>query len=350
MTFSSESASSPATVPMIRIGRFRILRELGRGAIGTVYLGHDPIIDRSVAIKTLNSRLPRGEKKKYEQQFINEARAAGRLSHPNIVTIYDASVEAGTTYIAMEYLQGKELSKLLESRHRFPMNDIAVIILRVADALGYAHKNGVTHRDVKPANIFLTDDETPKVMDFGIARAPNRISDQNAEQAYTLFKNNLLGTPNYMSPEQAMGRQTDHRTDLYSLGVIMYEMLAGVKPFRSRDTSHLLQQIAFKVPTAPHLLDPQVPIILSNIAMRAMSKRPEKRYQSGQEMALDLRRYLAHAKRLRHKVRNEEAAAAMASTPARQATHAAPKRRRLFWAACGVGLGAFGLTRIKWRP
>lgn len=348
MTSSSGSAAPRATVPMTRIGRFRIMHELGRGAIGTVYLGHDPIIDRSVAIKTLNSRLPHGEKKKYEQQFINEARAAGRLSHPNIVTIYDASVEAGTTYIAMEYLQGKELHKLLDSGHRFAMEDIAVVVLRIADALDYAHKNGVIHRDIKPANIFLVDDETPKVMDFGIARAPNRISDEDADQAYTLFKNNLLGTPNYMSPEQAMGRQTDHRTDLYSLGIIMYEMLTGTKPFRSRDTNHLLQQIAFKVPTAPHLVDAHIPVVLSNIAMKAMSKRPEKRYQNGHEMALDLRRHLAHAKRMRQEARNE--AASPAAAPARRPAQATPKRRRLIVAACAAGLGAFGLSRMKRRP
>lgn len=348
MTSSSGSAAPRATVPITRIGRFRIMHELGRGAIGTVYLGHDPIIDRSVAIKTLNSRLPHGEKKKYEQQFINEARAAGRLSHPNIVTIYDASVEAGTTYIAMEYLQGKELHKLLDSGHRFAMEDIAVVVLRIADALDYAHKNGVIHRDIKPANIFLVDDETPKVMDFGIARAPNRISDEDADQAYTLFKNNLLGTPNYMSPEQAMGRQTDHRTDLYSLGIIMYEMLTGTKPFRSRDTNHLLQQIAFKVPTAPHLVDPHIPVVLSNIAMKAMSKRPEKRYQNGHEMALDLRRHLAHTNRMRQEARNE--AASPAAAPARRPAQATPKRRRLIVAACAAGLGAFGLSRMKRRP
>ncbi len=322
------------------------MRELGRGAIGTVYLGHDPIIDRSVAIKTLNARLPRGEKKKYEQQFVNEARAAGRLSHPNIVTIYDASVEAGTTYIAMEYLLGKELHKLLDSGHRFAMDDIAVIILRIADALNYAHKNGVIHRDIKPANIFLVEDDAPKVVDFGIARAPNRLSDQDAEQAYTLFKNNLLGTPNYMSPEQAMGRQADHRTDLYSLGIIMYEMLTGSKPFRSRDTNHLLQQIAFKVPTAPHLLDPEVPIVLSNIAMKALSKRPEKRYQTGQEMVLDLRRYLAHVKRGRSEAKNDENPFA-ASAPSHRAPPQAPKRRLFFWAACAAGLGALGMVGLK---
>lgn len=348
MTLSSASATPRASVPMTRIGRFHIIRELGRGAIGTVYFGHDPIIDRSVAIKTLNSHLQRDEKKKYEQQFINEARAAGRLSHPNIVTIYEASVEAGTTYIAMEYLQGKELHKFLDSGQRLAMDDIAVIILRIADALDYAHKNGVIHRDIKPANIFLVDGETPKVMDFGIARAPNRISDQDADQAYTLFRNNLLGTPNYMSPEQAMGRPADHRSDLYSLGVIMYEMLAGTKPFRSRDTNHLLQQIAFKVPTAPHLIDPQVPAALSNIAMKAMSKRPDKRYQTGREMALDLRRHLAYARRQRQEARNE--AAAVAASPIRRpAQEAAPKRRRLLAAACVVGLGAFGLTMIKRR-
>lgn len=331
---------------MNRIGRFRIARELGRGAIGTVYLGHDPIIDRSVAIKTLNSRLPRKEIKKYEQQFVNEARAAGRLSRPNIVTIYDASIEAGTTYIAMEYLQGQELHKLLNAGHRFTMDDIAVIILRIADALNYGHKNGVIHRDITPANIFLAQDHTPKLVNFGIARLPNRLSDQDTEQAYTLFKNNLLGTPNYMSPEQAMGRQADHRTDLYSLGVIMYEMLTGNKPFKSRDTNHLLQQIAFKVPTAPHLINSQIPIVLSNVAIKAMSKRPEKRYQTGQEIVQELRRFLAHTKRARSEARSEGNPPATPA-PAHKAAPPEPKRRLLFWVACAAGLGGLGILSVK---
>lgn len=282
-----------------RIGRFHIIRELGRGTIGSVYLAHDPVIDRSVAVKTFNPRLTAGEKKLSEQQFINEARAAGRLSHPHIVTIFDASSEGGTTYIAMEYLQGRELSKLLDMGNRFTPDEVASIIWKIADALDYAHQNNVVHRDIKPANIFIVGEHQPKVIDFGIARAPNRLSDgpKHADKPYTLFHNNLLGTPNYMSPEQALGRTADLRTDIYSLGVVMYEMLAGCKPFSSKDPTQLLQHIAYKNPPSPHAIDARVPVMLSHIAMKAMSKRPEKRYQHAEEMVLDLKRYLVNEKK-----------------------------------------------------
>ena len=298
----SQATSAFAPPVCNRIGRFYIMRELGSGTAGTVYLGHDPIIDRDVAIKTFNpARLTPGEKRQHEQQFINEARAAGRLSHPHIVTIFEASNEGGTTYIAMEYLQGRELNRMLESGHRFSLSDVASIICKVAEALHYAHKNGVIHRDIKPANIFLLGDRHPKVVDFGIARAPNRVSDKFVDQSaqtepYTMFHQNLLGTPNYMSPEQAMGRNVDHRTDVYSLGAVMYEMLTGKRPFRNAKTEELLEQIAYKAPTAPHEVDVTVPLELSQMVTKAMSKRPEKRYQTAEEFALDLKRYLTNTR------------------------------------------------------
>ncbi|HCN89909.1 MAG TPA: serine/threonine protein kinase, partial [Oxalobacteraceae bacterium] len=188
MNLSHAPAPEAALPTIVRVGRFYITRELGRGAIGAVYLGHDPVIDRPVAIKTFSSSLSAAEKKQYESQFINEARAAGRLSHPNIVTIYDASSEGGTTYIVMEYLQGQELSKLLEQGKRFPPDEVASIIWKLADALDYAHKNDVVHRDIKPANIFMVADSQPKVVDFGIARSPNRVSEKPGygDQPYTL--------------------------------------------------------------------------------------------------------------------------------------------------------------------
>ncbi|HYD81097.1 MAG TPA: serine/threonine-protein kinase [Paucimonas sp.] len=311
--------ASPA---ISRIGRFYITRELGRGSVGTVYLGHDPVIDRAVAIKTFNpARLTAAEKRQHEQQFINEARAAGRLSHPRIVTIYDASSEGGTTYIAMEFLEGRELNRMLDGGHRFSADDVASIIWKVADALGYAHRNGVVHRDIKPANIFIVGERQPKVVDFGIARAPNRVSDQASQaEPYTMFHQNLLGTPNYMSPEQALGRDVDHRTDLYSLGAVMYEMLTGKRPFRNAKTEELLDQIAYKAPPAPHDLDPAVPHELSQIAMKAMSKKPEKRYQDAEELVLDLKRFLARERRrsVRHKEppRAEDGARQTAPKPA----------------------------------
>lgn len=302
-----------------------------------MYLGHDPVIDRQVAIKTFNPRLTPVEKKQYEQQLINEARAAGRLSHPHIVTIFDASCEGGTSYIAMEYLQGSELGKRLETGDRFNWDDVAAIIWKIADALEYAHKNGVIHRDIKPSNIFMVGDQ-PKVVDFGIARSPNRVSGKPLDsQPFTLFRNNLLGTPNYMSPEQALGQPVDARTDIYSLGAVMYEMLAGCKPFKSSDNTKLLHLIAHKNPPAPHALDAGVPLILSQIAMKAMSKRPEKRYQRAEEMAQDIKRYMVNEKRSRKRQRG-----ALASGQSKPAADPLT-RTEIFWLACVAGLAVLAI-------
>lgn len=284
-----------------RIGRFSIERELGRGSAGCVYLAHDPVIARDVAIKTFHPGLAAADRKQQEQQFINEARAAGRLSHPNIVTIYDASSENGTTYIAMEYLQGRELSRMLAGGMRFRLSEIAAIAWKIADALDHAHANQVIHRDLKPANIYMVAGKEPKLMDFNIARSPNRLSDTPVEgdEPYTIFQNNLLGTPNYMSPEQASGINVDARTDIYSLGVLMYEMLTGSKPFQADATDKLLQQIANAAPRAPHEVDPRIPLALSQIVMKAMSKRPDRRYPDAGTMAQDIKRYMSRHKRMR---------------------------------------------------
>lgn len=322
-----------------RVGRFRILRILGTGGVGTVYLAHDPVIDRNVAIKTFGSGLSASEKKQREQQFINEARVAGRLSHPNIVTIFDASSEGSTSYIAMEYLQGRELSKLLQEDKRFDAEEAAAIVSKVAEALDYAHRHDVIHRDIKPANIFIVGSNQPKVVDFGIARAPNRISEQD-DDSYTLYRNNLLGTPNYMSPEQAMGLPADARSDIYSLGAVMYEMLTGCKPFKGRDTAQLLQLIAHKAPPAPKTVDASIPSALSDIVMKAMSKRPEKRYQHAGEMAHDLRRYLAAQKRSLHRLKQEQATQ---KYPDRHREPSVPRRLSLLWAGGLMSLAAFAI-------
>ncbi len=304
--------STPTTKDTLtRIGRFRIIRELGRGTIGCVYLAHDPVIDREVAIKTFLPTMSAPERKRYEDQFINEARASGRLNHTNIVTIYEASNENHATYIAMEYLQGTELHKMLSAKQHFATGDIATIIYKLASALEYAHKNNVIHRDIKPPNIFLIGDNQPKLMDFGIARAPNRVADEFAgtnDAPFTLYcKENLLGTPNYMSPEQAQCNQVDHRTDIYSLGAVMYEMLCGHRAFVAPDMDQLLEKIAHRAPKAPHEIDPEVPMGLSEIVMRAMSKRPEKRYQSAGEMALELKKFILTGKRMRQEDRRKQA-------------------------------------------
>jgi serine/threonine-protein kinase len=343
--------SSPAAPfkPTSRIGRFYITRELGRGSVGCVYLGHDPVIGRDVALKTINPRATPVERNKFDQQFINEARAAGRLSHPNIVTIYEASSEGGATYIAMEYLQGRELNKLLDQGHHFKPDDVSAIIWKIADALDHAHRNGVIHRDIKPANIFMVKDEQPKLVDFGIARAPNRMPDQsaNADQPYTLFHNNLLGTPNYMSPEQASGKPVDARTDIYSLGAVMYEMLVGRKPFNTGDADKLLHQIAYKAPQTPYDIDSRIPFMLSEIVMKAMSKRPEKRYQSADQMALDIKRYLVRERRARRGMRIPIA------TLEQKEPKVLPDRRRLLriaYVALAIAAGIAGLSVLRRSP
>lgn len=292
------SPAGSGKTPMRRIGRFTVTDKLGSGSNGNVLLGHDPIIDRAVAIKILNNPVGATDKKQREQQFINEARAAGRLSHPNIVTIYDASTEGGTTFIAMEFLQGKDLRELMAAGKRFDVLETAGIAYKIANALSFAHNQGVIHRDIKPANIFIVENNQPKVVDFGIARVPNRVLDDSG-QPQTLFKGNIMGTPNYMSPEQASSQPVTALTDVYSLGAVMYEMLTGQKPFSASDFDKLLYNITHKTPKSPDLLNPDVPEKLAHIVMKAMQKKPHRRYKSAAEMALALNKFLAREKRAR---------------------------------------------------
>lgn len=282
--------------PMRKIGRFTITDKLGSGSNGSVYLGHDPVIDRQVAIKILNNPTGAGDKSQREQQFINEARAAGRLSHPNIVTIFDASTENGSSFIAMEFLQGKDLRSLIDGGTQFTPIECASIIYKVANALAYAHGHGVIHRDIKPGNIFVLENNQPKVVDFGIARVPNRTVDENG-QPQTLFKNNIMGTPNYMSPEQAMSQPVTALTDVYSLGAVLYELVTGQKPFIKSDFEQLLGAIIRKNPKEPHLINPKIPEKLSYIIMKAMRKKPSQRYQGAAEMAKALNKFIVEGKR-----------------------------------------------------
>jgi len=294
-----------------RIGRFCIVRELGRGTAGCVYLAHDPVIDRDVAVKTFNPRLSLADRSRFEQHFINEARAAGRLSHPHIVTIHEASSEGGSTYLAMEYIEGKELHRVLENGRRFSADETAAIAWKVASALHHAHRRGVIHRDIKPSNIFLVDDDQPKLIDFGIARAPNRLADRQSPQyePFTMVRDNeLLGTPHYMSPEQAAGKPVDHRTDIYSLGAVMFEMLTGRTPFHAGRADKLLQQIIHKAAPSPRDINTHVPERLAAIVVKAMHKRTEKRYRDADEMARDIKRYLLKEKQARRRTREPHAA------------------------------------------
>lgn len=288
---------TPGMAPIKKIGRFLLYRELGRGAIGTVYFGHDPVIDRDVAIKIFHNLPTAQDKKQRDQIFMNESRAAGRLSHPNIITIFDAATEGNVSFIAMEYLQGQDLRQFLSDEKPLPYMVIAQMMQKIAEGLEYAHTEGVIHRDIKPANIFIMENMQTKLLDFGIARAVKRETAQKDEHQPTLFNNNILGTPNYMSPEQAQAKPVDKLTDVYSLGAVLYEMLLRQKPFQSRDMDSLLHMIINKPVKAPHEINADIPLTLSRIVIKAMSKQPEKRYQSAAEMGLELRRFVLLEKR-----------------------------------------------------
>ena len=323
-------ATTYATKPALtRLGRFAVTRELGRGRLGCVYLGQDPVIGRAVALKTLNPELNQFEKNCYSQEFINEARAAGSLSHPNIVTIYDACHENGTVYVAMEYLNGAELSHLLEQGQSFSTDEVASIAWKIADALSHAHQRQVIHRDIKPANIFMVGNNQPKLVDFGIARFPTRLKDGAIEpdSPATIWSGaGILGTPNYMSPEQALGNPVDARTDIYSLGAVMYEMLTGIKPFQADDVQALMERITTRSPIPPDKLNPGIPPRLSEIVMRAMSRNLDKRYASAEKMAIDIKRFLLKERRDQRRM-----SLPIDTLQPRQGDDISPYRLKRFW-------------------
>lgn len=290
----SQNVQDIGSIPKGRIGRFIVEREIGKGSVGTVYQFRDPLIGRKVAIKVLNPQLPPDQRDLFEKHFIQEARAAGRLNHPNIVTVYDADKADDLLFIAMEYLEGHELRDMIAGGHQFSYKQIADIIARVANALDYAHQNGVIHRDIKPANIFIVGKQTPKVLDFGIASASRQITDPEASvSSVTLGERRVLGTPSYMSPEQTRAEMVDARSDIFSLGVVLYQLLCGELPFKGEDIQDLLQNIEYESPVPPQDIRSDVPIRLAYIAGKALSKKPDDRYATAAEMAMELNRYIA---------------------------------------------------------
>ncbi|HEX9671676.1 MAG TPA: serine/threonine-protein kinase, partial [Thermoanaerobaculia bacterium] len=268
-----------------RLGRYEILDELGKGAAGVVYLARDPLIGRLVALKTfrVGYSVKDQELQQFRARFIREAQSAGILSHPNIVTIHDVVEEGadGVAFIAMEYVRGTNLKQLLQGGTPLGLPFAAEIVRQVGEALDYAHSRGVVHRDVKPANVIITADNRVKITDFGIARLDTSNLTQEGQ---------LLGTPNYMAPEQILGKEVDHRADLFSLGVVLYEMLTRHKPFQGENLTVVSHRIVYDGFTPPRQYVRDLPPEVERILGRALAKDPAERYQRARELTDELKR------------------------------------------------------------
>ena len=267
------------------LGRYKILGELGRGAMGAVYRAVDPLIEREVAIKTLLPNLPDDVMDEVRERFIREARSAGRLNHPNIVTIFDVGEHEGVAYIAMELLEGRSLQQMLRDKERLAFAAVAELAAQLADALDAAQQFKIVHRDVKPANIMVSSSGRAKLTDFGVAH----LDSSSMTQAGA-----ALGSPKYMSPEQVLGLPLDPRSDIFALGVVLHEMLTRRTPFeRPADTT--VFPMMHRIAGEPHIplrqVDATIPQAFDHILTRALAKKPEQRYQRGAEMAADLRNF-----------------------------------------------------------
>ncbi len=256
-----------------QIGRYRIESVLGRGAMGVVYRAHDPEIDRTVAIKLIAADLLRGEAgREFVERFRREARAAGRCTHPNIVTVYDFALHDGVPFITMEFVEGESLAQRLTRAPQALRGEAAGIVLQALEALGAAHALGIVHRDIKPANILMARDGRVKVADFGVARLPR------AEMTGTGV---VIGSLAYMSPEQCRGEAVDARSDLFSLGAVFYQLLTGERPFVGANDASVMQKLLFETPPA---LAAQAGLPYASVLARAMSKPPAERFATAAEM------------------------------------------------------------------
>ncbi|MGA9056144.1 MAG: PEGA domain-containing protein [Terriglobia bacterium] len=268
---------------LTKAGRYEVVRELGRGSMGVVYQGYDPVIGRTVAIKTmLTEGLTSQEFQEFRARFQREARAAGVLSHPNIVNVFDYGEDSGILYLIMEYLEGKSLEKLVEGQNILPIETIIPIYDQVCSALDHAHQHSIVHRDIKPANIMILDNGLVKVTDFGIAKMMSMGMTQAGQ---------VLGTPNYMSPEQVKGRQIDGRSDIFSLGIILYDLVTGEMPFAGQNITTVIYKIINENPIPPRELDATIHPGLSYVICKALAKSPDERYQTCRELAYDLKNF-----------------------------------------------------------
>src|SRR6202047_2160237 len=277
---------SQMTTTLTKAGRYEIVGELGRGAMGVVYKAMDPVIGRTVAVKTIKlsaegTGLTRPE---LLARFQTEARAAGLLTHPNIVVVFDAGGEDGAlASIIMQLVEGRSLQALLDDGHSFPLPRVLRIMEQACSALQFAHERNVVHRDIKPANLMLTGDDTVKVTDFGTAKILQFGTVQQTAH--------VMGTPSYMSPEQVKGRAVDGRSDIFALGVMLYEMITGEKPFPGQNITTVIYKIVNEDPVPPRQIDPSIHPGISAVVMKALEKEPEQRYQRCREMLEELKNY-----------------------------------------------------------
>src|SRR5229473_2981025 len=305
---SSLRARMDVTI-LAKAGRYELLEELGRGAMGVVYRAQDPVIGRPVAVKTLRlseegTGITRAE---LIARFQTEARAAGLLTHPNIVTVYDAGEEEGLFYITMELVEGRSLQALLDAGQSFPTPRTLRLMEQVCSALEFAHQRNIVHRDIKPANLMLTEDDTVKITDFGTAKILQFGTAQTAH---------VIGTPSYMSPEQIKGKPVDGRSDIFSLGVILYELVTGEKPFPGENITTVIYKIINEEPISPRSLDSSIHPGLSAVITRALAKEPADRFQSCRELLEALKNY------------HEKAVPDATARIAPSASHAAPGGNR----------------------
>lgn len=264
------------------LSRYQISGKLGEGAMGVVYRALDPLLERIVAIKTIKLDCTPSEEDDFERRFFREAKSAARLNHPNIVTVFDAGKSGDIAYIAMEFLEGRDLRQLIIKNRSLPIARVVEIIAAVADGLAYAHENGVVHRDIKPANIMVLDNGGVKIADFGIAQI---------QTGTRTMSNMIVGTSKYMSPEHIMGLPVDGRTDIFSLGVVLYQLLTGVAPFEGETVTTIMYRVIHEAAPLPSFIADGIPHGLEYILARSLAKNPENRYQTAAEFAADLRNY-----------------------------------------------------------
>ena len=263
---------------MASFGRYEIEGKLGEGAMGVVYRAKDSAIGRIVALKMLSAEV--GAEEELHQRFQREAEAIGRLNHPNVVTVYDLGQHDGQLYMAMELLEGEDLRTLIESRAEVPLADRVRILMQICEGLGYAHSRGVVHRDVKPANIHVSASGKVKLLDFGLARV--------AARETITRRGVILGTPDYMAPEQATGKGVDRRSDIFSAGAVFYEFLTLEKPFKGKTLHAVLYQIIQEEPDALLTMNPEIPVRLAAVVHGMLRKDPEKRYAAMEDVCRDL--------------------------------------------------------------